>query len=104
MLVSDVLIESERMIQVALQSREGGDREVETAVGFIDLLTDEYVIEIKHVTDWKEATKVLIYALRFPNRKPRVHLFGGYAQDFRQMVEKTFAALNIVVTWEREPF
>lgn len=104
MVTSEVVIESERMVQVTLQSREGGEREVETPTGFVDLVTDDYVIEVKHVSDWKDGAKVLIYALQFPDRKPRVHLFGGYTKDFRKLVETTFTALNIVVSWEREPF
>ncbi len=92
------------MVQIALQSREGGEREVETPTGFIDLVTDEYVIEIKHVKDWKDGAKVLIYALNFPNRKPRVHLFGGYSQSFRALVEDTLNQLNTAVTWERDPY
>jgi hypothetical protein len=103
MLTSEVVIESERMIQVALQSREGGEREVETPAGFVDLLTDEYVIEVKHVSDWKDAAKVVLLAQYFNGKKPRVHLFGSYAADFRALVEKCYAGVNILVTWEREP-
>lgn len=91
-------------IQVVLQIREGGERGVETPTGFVDLVTDEWVIEIKHVKDWKDGAKVLIYALNFPNRKPRVHLFGGYSKNFRSMVEETFKQLSIAVTWEREAY
>jgi hypothetical protein len=101
---TEIVIESERMIQVALQSREGGEREVETPVGFVDLVTDESVIEIKHVSDWKEGIKVLAYALYLPSRKPRLHLFGGYSKDFRSLVEQALEPLKIAVTWEREPF
>jgi hypothetical protein len=98
------ILEDESMIQAILQEREGGDREVETPVGYVDLLTDDYVIEVKHVKVWKEGTKVLLYAAYFPNRKPRIHLFGGYTQDFRTLVETALERLNIVTTWEREPF
>jgi hypothetical protein len=101
MLTSEVVIESERMIQVALQGREGGEREVETPAGFVDLLTDEYVIEVKHVSDWKDAAKVVLLAQYFNGKKPRVHLFGSYAADFRALVEKCYAGVNILVTWER---
>jgi hypothetical protein len=104
MVSPEITIESESMVQISLQSREGGEREVETPSGFVDLLTDEYVIEIKHVKDWKDGAKVLIYALNFPTRKPRVHLFGGYSQNFRSLVEDTFSKLNIAVTWERDPY
>lgn len=77
------MLKDESMIQTILQEREGGDREVETPVGYVDLLTDPYMIEVKHVKVWKEGAQVLLYAAYFPNRQPRVHLFGGYTQDFR---------------------
>ena len=103
-MAATVTIENEKMIQAILQRREGGEREVETPVGFVDLVTDEHVIEIKHVTMWKEGSKVLTYGLYFPGRKPRVHLFGGYSKEFRTLVEDTFTKLNIITTWERESF
>jgi hypothetical protein len=103
-MVTSPTIETELKIQRILQEREGGESEVETPVGFVDLVTDEHVIEIKHVIDWKDGAKVLIYASYFPGRKPRVHLFGGYIQDFRTLVERSFKQLNIVTTWERDPY
>jgi hypothetical protein len=96
--------ESESMVQVIMQEREVGEREVETPAGAIDLLTDDEVIEIKHVRNWKDATKVLVYQTYFPNRKPRVHLFGGYSPQTRATVEEAFGKLGITVTWERDPF
>lgn len=104
MVTSEIVIESERMIQVSLQSREGGEREVETPVGFIDLVTDEHVIEIKHVTDWKDGAKVLLYAQYLKSKKPRIHLFGGYTSGFRDMVEKAYESIGVIVTWEQESF
>jgi len=65
-------------------------------------VTAEYVIEIKHVSDWKEGLKVLAYQDQIPNRKPRIHLFGGHSQAVRELVEKTLTNLGVVVTWEEE--
>lgn len=104
MVTSEIVIETEQMIQVALQSREGGEREVETPVGFVDLVTDEEAIEIKHVKDWKDGAKVLLYSQFLKSKKPRVHLFGGYAAEFRELVERCYSAIGITVTWERDPF
>lgn len=104
MVTSEIVIETEQIIQVTLQSREGGEREVETSVGFIDLVTNDHAIEIKHVTDWKDGAKVLLYSQFLKSKKPRVHLFGGYTSEFRQMVERCYSALDVLVTWEREPF
>ena len=96
--------ETESMIQVIMQGREGGERNIETPAGAIDLLTDQEVIEIKHVHNWKDATKVLVYQTYFPDRQPRVHLFGGYSRQTRATIEEAFGKLNITVTWERDPF
>jgi hypothetical protein len=104
MITTATALENEAMIQFILWEREGGEREVETPFGFVDLLTDEEVIEIKHIRNWKDASKVLVYASFFPTRKPRVHLFGGYSKELRQMVEQAFAHLKISVTWELEPY
>ena len=104
MITASTALENERMIQTILQEREGGEREVDTPVGQADLVTDEYVIEIKHVSDWKEGVKVSVYAVFFPDRKPRLHLFGGYSRDARALVEEVCKKLEITVTWERDPF
>jgi hypothetical protein len=96
--------EYELDVKVIMQEREGGETEVETPIGYVDLLTDEEVIEIKHISDWKEAMKVVLYASYFPTRKPRVHLFGGYAIETRKIVEETMKKFHVRVTWERDPF
>jgi hypothetical protein len=97
-------VEAESVIKLILQEREGGETEVETPAGLVDLLTDQEVIKIKHVKNWKEGTQVLIYAHYFGDRKPRVHLFGGYSQSFKVMVEEVFSALSLTTSWEREPY
>lgn len=94
------IFETELKVKQALQKREGGKTEYETLVGFADLVTNEYVIEIKHVSDWKEGLKVLAYQDQLPARKPRIHLFGGHSQPFRELVEKTLTKLGVTVTWE----
>jgi hypothetical protein len=96
-------METELKFQRILQEREGGETEVATPVGFVNLVTDAHVIEIKHVTDWQDGAKVLLYASYFPSRKPRVHLVGAYVQDVRTLVERSLNQLGILTTWEREP-
>jgi hypothetical protein len=98
--IENSIFETEFKVKQALQRREGGKTEYETLVGFADLVTDEYVIEIKHVSDWKEGLKVLAYQDQLPTRKPRIHLFGGHSQPFRELVEKTLTKLGVTVTWE----
>jgi hypothetical protein len=102
-MVSPAIFDSEVKVQKSLQQREGGKVEVETPVGFIDLLTKDYVIEIKHVIDWKDGVKVLAYAQYFPDRKPRIHIFGDYTESFREIVEQTLTKLGISSSWESDP-
>lgn len=104
MVTQTITVESEALIQMGLQEREGGEREVDTPAGAVDLVTDEHVIEIKHVTDWKDGVKVLVYAMYFPERKPRIHLFGGYTRQLRALVDEVMEKLGIVLTWERDPY
>jgi hypothetical protein len=99
----DQILDGERAISLLLLEQEGGETEAVCEIGRVDLLTDEYVIEVKHVSRWMEATKVLLYARHFPGRKPRVHLFGTYSPGLKDMVERELGTLGIVVTWQREP-
>jgi len=72
----DFNFQKEKEIQLKLQKELGGKIEVETDTGFIDLLTDNEIIEIKNGKNWKEAVgQILIYSLEFPLHKKRIHLF-----------------------------
>jgi hypothetical protein len=84
--------------------REGGESEVIVPIGRVDLVTDAHVIEIKHISKWMDSLKVLLYAAYFPDKKPRVHLFGVCTQEVKDMVDKQLGSLGIIVTWEREVF
>jgi hypothetical protein len=103
-MTATTLLEDESMIKLLLQEREGGETEIETSVGFVDLVTDEYIIELKHVKSWKDGTKVLLFTEYLGDRKPRVHLFSGYTKEFKSLVEGALSKLGITVTWERDPF
>jgi hypothetical protein len=96
--------DTERQIQQLLQEREGGQAEVETPAGLVDLVTDEYIIEIKHIIDWTDGLKVLLFTPYLPGRKPRIHLFGGYTKDVRTFIEQSLERLGVVTTWEQEPY
>lgn len=98
------VFDTEVKVQNSLQEREGGRTEVETPIGFVDLVTEEHAIEIKHVTDWKDGLKILAYNVYLSDRKPRIHLFGSYTNAFRKLVEDTLGELKIVVTWEENPY
>ena len=75
-LVSNEICQKEREIQLKLLKELGGEIEVETESGFIDLLTDNEIIEIKNGKNWKSAVgQILIYSLEYPKHGKRIHLF-----------------------------
>jgi|LakMenE01Jun11ns_1017448.scaffolds.fasta_scaffold9660002_2 hypothetical protein len=90
----------EKFHQNNLAKMLNGDVEVVTKTGRIDVLTDTEIIEVKDVQAWKSAIgQVLVYQLEFPDRQPRIHLFGKCSQDFKQMVISYSAKLNVVATF-----
>lgn len=86
-----------------LQSDIGGRREVKTPNGYIDLLTDEEVIEVKEASDWKSAIgQVLAYAKFYPERRKRVHLFGKANPKITDHVTSLCEELGILLTFDKE--
>lgn len=69
-------LDKEKQIQLKLQKKLGGDIEVGTDYGDIDLLTDTQLIEIKKYTDWKCAIgQVIAYGADYPDREKIIYLF-----------------------------
>lgn len=67
----------EKKIQVKLLSELGGKIEVETPFGFIDLLTDTEIIEIKNGEHWKNGLgQLCAYSKFYPAHRKRLHLFN----------------------------
>ena len=88
----------EAVIQLKLQKALGGNIEVETSSGFIDLLTDSEIIEIKDGKNWKHAVgQILIYSLDYPNYNKRIHLFNIINDEHINSKCKMY---NIRVTYE----
>ncbi len=72
--------------------------EVATKVGFIDLLTNNEIIEIKEGRCWKHAVgQVLMYAVEYPDRKKRIHLFGSIPDD---PIEEYCSLYDIAVSYD----
>ena len=69
-------LDKEKQIQHRLHKKLGGEIEVETNYGDIDLLTDTQLIEIKKYSDWKCAIGQLIaYSKDYPDREKIMYLF-----------------------------
>jgi len=73
---------AESLVQIRLQEELGGEIEVETDFGFIDLLTKDEIIEIKLADNWKHGMgHVLAYSKFYPSHKKRLHLFAHEQED-----------------------
>lgn len=89
---------NQREIQLKLQNELDGEIEVETEYGFIDLLTEDEIIEIKVKTNWKNALgNILIYSLKYPKHNKRIHLFYGEPDE---IINNACKIYDIKVTYE----
>jgi hypothetical protein len=67
----------EKEIQMMLKDKLNAEIEVKTPVGYIDIVSDSHIIEIKRVSLWKSALgQILCYAIYFPEKKKQIYLFG----------------------------
>jgi hypothetical protein len=92
---------TEKSIQNKLKDQLGGETEVLTTDGRIDLLTSLEIIEIKHVKAWKSAIgQVLIYGNSYPSHSKRIHLFGCTHGAMKDRIAFHCEKLGITVSWE----
>lgn len=67
----------EKWWQEQLQKELGGAREVKCPAGYIDLLTDKEVIEVKYSQGWKGAIgQAIAYSVYYPAKSPAIALIG----------------------------
>ena len=76
---------SEARVRDRIAGATPGSRvEVPCSAGVVDIVTPREIIEVKRAPLWKAAMgQVLAYSTDFPDRKPRVHLFGPDVEHFR---------------------
>lgn len=76
-------------------------REVNCTYGVIDVVNCEYVIEVKQVRKWKQAIgQALVYALDYPDKIARVHLFGSVSRKQKGIIENACESLGVALTWD----
>lgn len=91
----------ESSIRDSLAIQLKGKTEVPCKTGFVDILTNQEVIEVKAIKHWKAAIgQALVYACEFPAKKPRVHLFGETSTEMKQMIVSFCSKLNVAVSFE----
>lgn len=79
----------------------GGQTEVKTPAGFIDVLTKNMVIEVKAIKLWKAAIgQVFVYQTFYPRRKPAIALFDYQTSSIpTSLVDEVCKKLGIKVYW-----
>lgn len=88
----------EKDIQFRLHKELGGEMEVHTNFGYIDLLTETELIEIKLGNNWKHGLgQLLAYRKFYLNHKLRLHLFGIEEQNDISVWCKEY---NVSVTYD----
>lgn len=82
--------------QKKLLKEKGGETEVQTEFGRIDLLTDTTLFEIKEARLWKSGIgQLLAYSNEYPNHKLVLFLFGDYSMLDITAVKQILEPLNI---------
>lgn len=75
----------------------GGTREAPTLAGRIDVITNNYVIEVKNAADWKHGIgQVIIYSFYHPDKKPALFLFGSNVKIYRAIAKQHCDRLGIL--------
>lgn len=99
-IVPDYNLQKEKEIQLVLLKELGGEIEVKTDSGYIDLITKNEIIEIKNGKNWKQAVgQLLIYSLDYPLHNKRIHLFDIKNDD---NINEKCKMYNITVTYHAD--
>lgn len=102
----EVKLPQEKDIERRLHQELGGQRQVKLPNNRrIDLLTEQELIEIKHIKYWGVAiTQIANYSQYYPNHSKRIHLFGlasvSHGRTTFENATQVCQQLGISVTWE----
>ncbi len=91
----------EQQVRDRLHTQLDGLKEVQTAAGRIELLTETEIIEVKAVSEWKSAMgQVLAYSGFYPEHRKRIHLFGRNGEMISATAVTICLELDIIVTFQ----
>lgn len=86
----------EKAIQKEMCLELNGKMEVKTCSGYIDLLTDTQIIEIKEFSEWKSALgQILSYSVHYPDREKVIVLFGKMDTIMLKIIRETYNKYRI---------
>ena len=90
----------EAVIRDRIADDENGQTEVKCDAGIADIVTAEYVIEVKCANNWKHALgQVIAYGFDFPGHQKRIHLFDMGDCDI-DMIRTRCESVQVEVTIE----
>ena len=94
--------QSELIIQQKLNMKFNGKCRVPNEIGFIDILTDDKIIEVKHLDNWMSAFgDILAYSTLYPNHSKCIHLFGTKNNyELLKEIEKIYSEYDVELTYE----
>ena len=93
--------QKEREIQNKIVKERNGKTEVICKTGIVDILTDNEIIEVKQIKQWKHAVgQIIVYGLEFPKKEKQIVLFGETSNEAKQMIVSFCNQLNIKVVFE----
>ena len=93
----------EEEVRDRLSAKLGGEIEVETKYGFIDIVTDTEIIEVKKASSYKHAVgQILFYSndKRFVKHNKRIHLFNVKDSIDIDEISKLCVKYDIIITTE----
>lgn len=95
-----IKLDDEKTVQAFLHKKMGGVIEVITPVGRVDLLTSEFIVEIKNAKNWKSGLgQLLVYHGYYPSHGMNLVLFGSSHSSFKEIVECHCLRFGIKVDW-----
>ena len=98
---------TEQLVRDNLSKQLDGATEIINENGYIDIVTETQIIEVKHIDNWKHALgQILAYCSddKFNHLQPRIHLFNDNKKiietEIKNKIIKTCKKYNCIVTFE----
>ena len=86
-----------------LAKKVDGETEVKVVGGIVDVLSDEEIIEVKRIRDWKHAIGQVVVYGSYLSHKKRIHLIDDFSNTNKWTIEDVCNRLDIKVTYENDP-
>ena len=80
-----------------VSSGEWAEKEVQTEVGRIDLLTKEFIFEFKQIKKWKEGLgQLLVYSHYYPECAKVLYLVGAATESYKALIDEHCKRLGVI--------